>query len=122
MLIQTVAMCFALALMALLCCAEGAIFLSRIDVGGFIVQAPEVLVHPYVSCLILLINTVVILWHLWILVSSWYKRRQLLGKVILKLAKRQLVPGQQGVWKDLGRCLGQLSPPIAWEFTPGQAK
>lgn len=31
--------------------------LVMIDVDGFIIQAPRVLVHPYVSCLILLINT-----------------------------------------------------------------
>lgn len=31
--------------------------LVRIDVDGFITQAPRILVHPYVSCLILLINT-----------------------------------------------------------------
>lgn len=31
--------------------------LVRIDVDGFIIQAPRILVHPYVSCLILLINT-----------------------------------------------------------------
>lgn len=31
--------------------------LVRIDVDGFIIQVPRVLVHPYVSCLILLINS-----------------------------------------------------------------
>lgn len=31
--------------------------LVKIDVDGFIIQAPRVHVHPYVSCLILLINT-----------------------------------------------------------------
>ena len=25
------------------------------------------------------------------------------------------------MWKDLGRLLGQLSPPIAWDFSPEQA-
>lgn len=34
------------------------LFLPRIDVGQFIMQTPEVFVHPYTSCLILLINTV----------------------------------------------------------------
>ena len=95
--------------------------LSRTDVDGFIMQAPDVLVHPYVSCLILLINTIGILWVLWNMVSCWCKRRQLLGEAILKCALRQPVPGWQGVWKDLGRFLGRLSPPIAWDFTPEQA-
>lgn len=31
--------------------------LVMIDVDGFIIQAPRVLVHPYASSLILLINT-----------------------------------------------------------------
>ena len=35
--------------------------LPRTDVDGFIMQAPEVLVHPYAIYLILLINTVSIL-------------------------------------------------------------
>ncbi|GAB0209721.1 hypothetical protein GRJ2_003437800 [Grus japonensis] len=91
------------------------------DVDGFIMQAPKVLVHPYVSCLILLINTVDILWSLWNLILSWCKRRQLLGEAILKCALRRPVLGWQGVWKDLGRFLGRLSPPIAWDFTPEQA-
>ena len=30
-------------------------------------------------------------------------------------------PWVAGVWKDLGRFLGRLSPPIAWDFTPEQA-
>lgn len=27
----------------------------------------------------------------------------------------------QGLWEDLGRCLAQLSPPIACDFIPEQA-
>ncbi|GAB0207263.1 hypothetical protein GRJ2_003191900 [Grus japonensis] len=95
--------------------------LPGIDVDGFIMQAPKVLVHPYVSCLILLINTAGILRVLWNLVLSWFKGRQLLSEAILKCALRRQVPGWQGVWKDLGRFLGRLSPPIAWDFTPEQA-
>ncbi|GAB0177976.1 hypothetical protein GRJ2_000262900 [Grus japonensis] len=129
MLVQTVAMCFALALMVLLYWRSYLVKmreyislpLLRIDVDGFITQPPKVLVHPYVSCLILFINTLGILWVLWNLVSSWCRRRQLLAEVILKCALRQLVPGRQGVWKDLGRFRGQLSPPITWDFTPEQA-
>lgn len=34
------------------------LFSSRTDVDSFVVQAPEVLANPYVSCLILLSNTV----------------------------------------------------------------
>jgi len=92
-----------------------------ISVDGFIMQAPKVPVHPCVNCLITLINTVGILWILWNMVSSWCKRKQILGEVILKCALKQPVPGWQDVWKDLGRLLGQLSPPIAWDFTPEQA-
>jgi len=54
-------------------------------------------------------------------VSSWCKRKQILGEAILKRALKQPVPGWQGVWKDLSRFLGQLSAPIAWDFTPKQA-
>jgi len=91
--------------------------LSGIYVDGFIRQAPKVLVHPYVSCLILLINTVSILWVLWNVVSSWCKRKQILGEAILKCALKQPVPG----WQDLGRFLEWLSPLVAWDFTPEQA-
>lgn len=41
--------------------------------------------------------------------------------MILKCALRQLVLGQQGVWKDLGRFLGQLSPTKSWKFAPEEA-
>lgn len=81
-------------------------------VGGFIVPA-----RPYVSCLILLINTVGISRGLCNLVSSWCKRRQFLGESILKCALRRLVRGWQHAWKDLGKCLGWLSPPMAWDYT-----
>ena len=96
MVMQTMAMmCFALALMALLCCGSYlveemrehiSLSLPGIDVNSFIMQAPKVLVHPYVSCSILIINTGGILWVLWNLVSSWYKRRQVSGEAILKCA------------------------------------
>lgn len=128
-LIQIVSMCFVLAVMALLCCGSYlveemrehiSLSLPGIDVNGFIMQAPEVLVHPYVSCSILIINTGGILWVLWNLVSSWYKRRQVLGEAILKCALKRPVPGWQGIWKDLGRFLGRLSPPIIWDFTSEQ--
>ena len=88
---------------------------------GFNRQAPEVLVHPHVSCLILLVNTVGMLGVLWNVVSSWCRRKQILGEAILKRALKQPVPGWQGVWKDLGRFLGWLSPPTAWDFAPEQA-
>ena len=79
MLVQTMAMCFTLLLMAFLCWGSYlvermreciSLFLPRIDVGGFIMQVPKVLVNPYMSCLILLINTVSLLWGLWNLVPS----------------------------------------------------
>lgn len=107
MLIQMMAICFALALMALLCWGRVlvkkmrkymSLSLPETDVGGFIVQAPELHVHPSVSFLILLINTVCILWILLNMVLSWRKGRQLLRKVIEESALRQLVPGCQGVW------------------------
>ncbi|KAJ7412559.1 Gag polyprotein [Willisornis vidua] len=40
--------------------------------------------------------------------------------MILTCALMRPVPGWQGVWKDLGRFLGQLSTPITWDFTPEQ--
>ena len=55
MLIEIMALCFALALMALLCWGSYlvekmreyiSLSLAGIDVGGFIMQAPKVLVHP----------------------------------------------------------------------------
>ncbi|XP_039240626.1 uncharacterized protein LOC120323903 [Pipra filicauda] len=126
MLIQTMALCFSLALMALLCWGtylvetmREYISLPGTDVDTLIMQAPAVLVHPYMICLIL-ISTVSILWCLWNLVSSWYKRKQILNEVMSKCALKRPVPGWQGVWKDLGRFLGRLSPPIAWDFTPEQ--
>ncbi|XP_075595208.1 uncharacterized protein LOC142599193 [Balearica regulorum gibbericeps] len=130
MLVQTMVMCMALASMLLLCWGSYlvemmgeyiSLSLPAFDVDGFIMQAPKVLVHPYVSSLILLIHTAGILRVLWSLVLSWFKGRQLLSEAILKRALRQPVPGWQGVWKDLGRFLGRLSPPIAWDFTPEQA-
>lgn len=78
------------------------LFLLIIDVDGFITQVPEVLVHPYMSSLILLISTISILWGLWNLVSSWRKRRLILGEAIRKCALRLRGPGWQGAWKDLG--------------------
>jgi len=130
MLVQTIVMCFLLVLTASLYCGSYfvekmreyiSLSLPRISVDGFIRQAPEVLVHPHLSCLILLVNTAGILWVLWNVVSSWCERKQILGEAILKRALKQSVPGCQGVWKDLGRFLGQLSPSIAWDFTCGQA-
>lgn len=35
------------------------------NADGFIMQASDMLVHPYMNCLILLINTLSILWALW---------------------------------------------------------
>lgn len=40
------------------------------NADGFIMQASEILVHPYMGCLILLIDIVSILWGLWNPVSS----------------------------------------------------
>lgn len=48
-------------------------------------------------------------------------REKILSEAILKGALRWLFSGWQGVWKDLGRFLAQVSPPRAWDFTPGQA-
>lgn len=67
MLIQIMVLCFALALMALLCWESylvermkecNILFLPVIHGNCFIMQIPEVLVHPYVNCLIVLINPV----------------------------------------------------------------
>lgn len=97
-------MWFALAFMPLLCWESclvermreyTSLFPSGTDVGCFVVQAPEVLVHPYVRCLILLINTVGLLWLLWHLVSCWQKKRQLLGEATVKHALPWPVPGGQ---------------------------
>jgi len=79
MLVQTMTTCFVLVLTTLLCCGSYLVELMReyislslpgISVDGFIIQVPKVLVHPHMSCLILLINTVGILWVLWNVVSS----------------------------------------------------
>lgn len=70
--------------------------------------------------LMLLINTVGTKWGWWNPVSSWRKRR-FLGEATLKRTLRQLFPDWQGVWRDLSRFLGQVSPPRAWDFTPEQA-
>jgi len=67
--------------------------LTGIYLDSFIMLAPKVLVSPYVSCLMLLINTLSILWVLWNVVSSWCKRKQILGETILKCALKQPVPG-----------------------------
>jgi len=73
MLVQTMAVCFALVLTALLYCGSYLVERLRehtsfsvpgIDVDGFVMQAPEVLGHPYMTCSILM-NTVSILWGLW---------------------------------------------------------
>ena len=126
-LAQTMTMCFALALMPLLSWGRylvekmreyTSLSVPRSDVDGFVMRGPEVLAHPYVSCSILLLNTVGILWVLWTLVSPWCKRRQLLCEAIQKCALRRLVPGWQCVWKDLGRFLGWASLPIARGFAP----
>ena len=70
--------CFALALMAFRCCGSClvenvkeyiSLSLPGTGVDGFVMQAPEILAHPYASCLILLISNVGILWGLWDLVS-----------------------------------------------------
>lgn len=59
-------------------------------------------------------------WSWWNQVSSWQKRR-FLGEATLTRTLRRLFPGWQGVWRDLGRFLGQVSPPRARDFTPEQA-
>jgi len=70
MLVQMMAMCFVLVLTVWLYCRSCLVEIMRecislsppgISVDGFIRQAPEALVHPHVSCLILLVNTVGIL-------------------------------------------------------------
>lgn len=94
--------------------------LPKIDMNGFIMQAPMVIVYLYLSCLILLIvltNTIGTLWDLWFLVWSWCKGKRTLRMEILKFSLRHPVPGCQGVWKDLGRFLGWLLPPVTWDFT-----
>lgn len=104
MLIEPKAMCFSLALMPLLCWGSylvermreyTSLFPSGTDVGCFVAQAPKVLVHPYMRCLIPLINTVCLLWGLWKLVLCWCKKRQLLGAATVKHALRWPVPGWQ---------------------------
>ncbi|XP_074713429.1 uncharacterized protein LOC141938453 [Strix uralensis] len=89
--------------------------------SGFILQAPEVLINSYVSSLILFIDAICLLWAVWSSLGFWCKRRQILGERIPKCALRRPVPGWQGEWKDLGRFLGRLSPPVAWDLTPEQA-
>lgn len=119
-LIRTMALSFALAFLALLFWRKYHMvtmkkFISLSIPGnsadGFIMQASEILVHPYIGCLILLINTVSILWGLWNPVSSWFRRRQFLDEVILKCALGQLVLGWQGVWKDLAGSWGSYHLP-----------
>lgn len=116
-------MCFALVLMTLLCWGNYVLETMReytmIDVGGFVAQAPEVLVH--LRELFNSTNTTRLLSGLWNLMSSWCKRRQFWGEVTLNHALRWLVHGWQSMWKYLGRCIGKLSAPIAWVFLPEQA-
>lgn len=74
MLVQTMALCFALALLALLCWGSClverireyiSLSLPRTDVGGIIVQAHEAPAHSYMGCLKLLINN-------WVFVAAIY--------------------------------------------------
>lgn len=37
-------------------------------------------------------------------------------------APGQPIPGWEGVWEGLGRCLRQFSPPTVWDFTPEEAR
>ena len=64
------------------------LFSSGTDVAGFVAQDPKVLAHPYVSCLILLSNIVVVLPGVWNLVSFWRKRKLLVGEATEKRALR----------------------------------
>jgi len=50
-----------------------------------------------------------------------HKVKQLIGNATLEHAQRRSIPGWQVVWEELGRWLGLLLSPIAWDFTPEQA-
>lgn len=94
------------------------LFPSGTDMAAFVAQAPEVLAHPYLSCLINVLAFCRVR-------RNWFwsgvKRKQFVGEVTRKCAFRPSIAEWQGVWQDLGRCLGWLSPPIAWDLTPLQA-
>lgn len=111
MLIQIMVLCFALALMALLCWESylvermkecNTLFLPVIHVNCFIMQIPEVLVHPYVNCLIVLINPVTYLGF----VES--------GVVLVQ----KTTFGWGNTRKHLECC---FSCPVSRDFTPEQA-
>lgn len=49
-----------------------------------------------------------------------HKVKQLIVNATQEHPWRQLMPGWQDVWEELGRCLGLLLTPVAWDFTPEQ--
>lgn len=113
------AMCFILSLVGLVSCGSYAgevviyFFPPEMNIENCIMNSPKVLIHPYVSSLIMLINATGMLQALSSLVPPWHKKKQPMCADTVKRALRQPVPGWQGMWKDLGRLLGQLSPPMA---------
>lgn len=89
---------------------------SGIGVASFVAWSSEVFVHLYKSCLVPL-SFVGFSLGMWNLISStWYKSEQLVGEATEKCALGRMIPGWQGVWEDLSRCAGQLSPLIAYNF------
>lgn len=90
---------------------------SRMDASRSAAWAPKFLVHPYVSCLIILSNIIGLLLGVWNLAWSWHKSKQLVGEVT-EMCPKVVNQWWQGLWADLGRC---LSPQIACDFTPEQA-
>ena len=74
--------------------------------AAFVAQAPEILARPYLSCLINIVVSFSCVCRNWF--WSGLKRKQFVGEVTRKCAFRPSIPGWQGVWEYLGRCLEWL--------------
>ncbi|XP_061852038.1 uncharacterized protein LOC133625402 [Colius striatus] len=131
MMAQIIIASLILLLMNLVCCGsylveamgQSTSFSSaRTDLDNSVTQTSQVLSHPYTRVLILLINMVGILYILWNLESSGYQRVQICDGNMLKCPLKRPVPGWQGMWMNLGKFLGRLSPPVIWDFTSEQIK
>lgn len=105
-------------------------FFPRLNfsIDGLVTKAPMIFSNPYLSSLVvvlLLIHATEILLRFGKAVQYWlpcYRTgrtsRDITGT--LERALKGPVPGWQGLWMNLGRFLGRLTPPITWDFTPEQ--
>lgn len=89
-------------------------FSSRIGLSHLLVMASQFLDHP---CVIRLFIVVCVVSLILIIVCN---TKQLIGNATQACAQSWSILGWQGVWEELGRCLGLLLPPIALDFMPEQ--